>query len=250
MKFNRRSVLLSLPVLAILGSSIALNVILYDQAKKYYVELNQTRLDPLGLAEYPINLPASPNATQRRVVFFGDSRAASWPSPKIAGYEFINRGIGSQTAIQALQRFPSHVSSLKPHVVVVQVGINDLKTVALFPDRRTAIVAACQANIRQIVEASRQLGAVVIVTTIFPTGEVPLVRQPLWSDDIDRAVKETNDYIATLASDQVIVLNASPILADNQGRMLPKYRANELHFNNQGYEALNTALLPLLHQIK
>jgi lysophospholipase L1-like esterase len=254
MKFKQRSVLLRLPILVILGSSIVLNALLYDQAKKYYVELNQTRLDPLGLAEYPINpqvnSPASSNAQVTRVVFFGDSRAASWPSPKLSGYEFINRGIASQTSIQALQRFPFHVRSLKPDVVIVQVGINDLKTVALFPDRRTSIVTACQANIRQIVEASRQLGAVVIVTTIFPTGEVPLARRPFWSDDIAQTIKETNAYIATLANDRTIVFDAFSILADPQGQMPQKYRSNELHVNDQGYDVLNQELVRRLNQIK
>jgi GDSL-like Lipase/Acylhydrolase family len=178
MKFNQRSLLLSIPILVVLGASIALNARLYDQARKYYIEINQTRLDPLGLAEYPINPQETPNTGQLRVVFFGDSRAASWPAPSLPGYEFINRGISSQTSTQALQRFPYHVRSLKPNIVIVQVGINDLKTVALFPGRRTAIVAACQANIRQIVAAARQLGAVVIVTTIFPTGDVPSLASP------------------------------------------------------------------------
>jgi lysophospholipase L1-like esterase len=249
MKLNQRFMLLSIPIVVILGSSIALNALLYDQACKYYIELNQTRLDPLGLGEYPINPQQLSNTSQLRVVFFGDSRAASWPAPHLPGYEFINRGIASQTSTQALQRFPSHVRSLKPNVVIVQVGINDLKTVALFPERRTSIVAACQAHIQQIVEASRQLGAVVIVTTIFPTGEVPLTRRPFWSNDIAQTITETNAYIKTLANDQTIVFDTFSTLADPQGLMPQKYRSNELHFNNQAYAVLNQELVRLLNQI-
>jgi lysophospholipase L1-like esterase len=236
-------------LLAALGSSIFLNFILYNQAKKYYFELNQTRLDPMGLSYYPENPKEVTNTNRFRVVFFGDSRAANWKSPNINKYEFVNRGISSQTSIQTLQRFASHMGSLKPDIVVIQVGINDLKTVALFPERRDAIVRNCQGNIKQIVEASKKLGAIAIVATIFPTGEVPLERKPFWSDEIGKAVKETNAYIATLADDKTIIFDTFPILADHQGLMLKNYRADELHFNEQAYLALNNELVRLIDAI-
>ena len=36
----------------LVGASVALNFFLYSQVKKYYVELSQVRLDPLGLSYY------------------------------------------------------------------------------------------------------------------------------------------------------------------------------------------------------
>jgi lysophospholipase L1-like esterase len=236
--------------LATIGCLIALIFMLFTYAKAYYLEVNQVRLDPFGLNYFPTSaLPiSSPELEQSRVVFFGDSRAAGWASPKNNKREFINRGIGSQTTIQTIQRFPYHISPLKPNIVIVQVGINDLKTIALFPGQKEQIVANCQANIKQIVEASRELGAIVIITTIFPTGEVPLARRPFWSDEIDRSVKETNAYIATLASDEIIVFDAFSILADSQGKMLKKYRIDELHINPQGYQVLNEKLAQLLNE--
>lgn len=247
MILSKRSILLSALVLVVLGSSIFLNISLYSRAKQFYRELNQTRLDPLGLNEYPTNLKQVTDTAQTRVVFFGDSRAASWISPNISEYEFINRGISSQTSVQTIQRFAAHVRPLKPNVVIIQVGINDLKTIGLFPERRDAIVANCQANIKRIVEESRNLGAVAIVTTIFPVGEVPLQRKPFWSDEISPAIKEVNAYIATLAGEKTIVLDTFSILADSQGMMLQKYRADELHLNEQGYAIINKDLSQLLN---
>lgn len=143
-----------------------------------------------------------------------------------------------------------HVSSLKPKIVIIQVGVNDLKTIPLFPESRNAIVANCQANIKRIVEESKNLGAVVIVTTIFPVGEVPLERKPFWSDDISRAIKEVNTYIATLAGDKIIVFDTFPIIGDSQGMILPKYRSDELHLNAEGYEILNQNLSQLLNTME
>ncbi len=250
MKLKKRCILLNTIVLITIGGSIFLNFFIYSQAKKYYFELNQTRLDPLGLSYYPVKSKEITGTNQFRVVFFGDSRAANWTSPNISGYEFINRGISSQTSVQTIQRFSYHVRSLKPNVVVIQVGINDLKTVALFPERRKLIVTNCQANIKRIVEESRNLGAVVIVTTIFPVGEVPLARKPFWSDEIGQTVKETNAYIATLADDKTIVFDTFSLLADSQGMMLQNYRADGLHLNNQGYVILNKELVQLINRIQ
>jgi lysophospholipase L1-like esterase len=238
--------------LIILGGSIFLNFLLYSRANQYYSELNQTRLDPLGLSHYPVNIQQVPHLVDRRfrVVFLGDSRAAGWTSPQLGENQFINRGISSQTSIQTLQRFSAHVRPLKPHVVVIQVGVNDLKTIALFPESRQEIVRNCRSNIKRIVDESKNIGAVAIVTTIFPAGEIPLARKPFWSDEIDRAIKEMNAYIATLADEKTIVFDTFSILADSQGVMLSKYRFDELHLNEQGYTILNQELVRLIEKIE
>src|SRR5437870_3849107 len=94
---------------AALLASLVLNAWLAVQARQYYLELNQTRLDPLGLNAYPGGSRGpgtpEPGVSPGTVVFFGDSRAAQWPAPELAGFTFANRGIGAQTSAQALQRF-------------------------------------------------------------------------------------------------------------------------------------------------
>jgi lysophospholipase L1-like esterase len=249
MGLKKHWVLLTAFLLVTLGGSILLNVLLYDRARKYYVELNQTRLDPLGVSAFPSHAK-NEAGHPFRVVFFGDSRAASWIDPDLSGVEFVNRGIGSQTSIQVRDRFSAHVRPLAPNLVLIQVGINDLKTIALFPDQKASIIANCQANIKRIVEDSKSIGATVIVTTIFPVGEVPLERRPVWSDAIAEAVNEVNAYIATLADDQVIVFDAFSMLADGQGKMVRNYEVDELHLNPQGYAVLNQELVKQVQAVK
>jgi GDSL-like Lipase/Acylhydrolase family len=234
---KKNYLLFSVLGLGLLVCSVFVNFLLYNRVSKYYTELNQTRLDPLGLNYYPVNSKLVAKTDRFRVVFFGDSRAASWIPPKIDRYEFINRGISA------------HVSSLRPNIVIIQVGVNDLKTIALFPERKQEIVANCQSNIKRIIQASRKLGAVVMVTTIFPAGEVPLERKPFWSDEIGLAIKEVNTYITTLADDKTIVFDTYSLLADRRGLMLPQYRLDELHFNQQGYKILNQELSRQLAKI-
>lgn len=245
----RHRLAIILLALALLGS-VALNGFLFWQGRQYYRSLNANQLDPLGLDVYASAEEPSPVSDQIRVVFFGDSRASMWPAPDLADYQFINRGIGNQTSAQTLGRFDRDVAPLQPQIVIVQVGINDLKTIPLFPEQQAAIVADCEANIRQIVEGARTLEATVILTTLFPLGEIPLERRPFWSPAVGGAVNEVNDFIRSLAGDGSIVLDAVPILADESGTARREYSRDLLHYNAAGYEALNVALKEVLAQLK
>ncbi|MBD2126934.1 hypothetical protein NDI39_23315 [Microcoleus sp. ZQ-A2] len=120
--------------------SLTFNAILFLQARSYYLQLNTTNLDPLGLSAFsadsqPNSIPTTSTTT---VVFFGDSRAEMWAIPRqLKGFSFINRGINTQTSVQVLGRFDQHVLPLHPRIILIQVGINDLKTIPLFPHRRS-----------------------------------------------------------------------------------------------------------------
>ncbi|MCC7205958.1 MAG: SGNH/GDSL hydrolase family protein, partial [Anaerolineae bacterium] len=216
MNFNVRRILLvaALAVLAVgLLASLAANVILLRQVRQYYDEVNAARLDPYGLLAYADEDAPPPNPDARRVVFFGDSRALAWPAPDAPGYEFINRGIGAQTTAQVLGRLSEDLTPLAPDVVVLQVGINDLKALPLFPADAEAIVDRCEANVRAIVDAIRALGADVILTTIMPSGSVPLERRMFWSDAVAPAVVEVNSTLRDMAGPGVHVLDAYAAVA-------------------------------------
>jgi len=69
--------------------------------------------------------PAAPD--EKRVVFFGDSITDIWKlDESFPGKGYINRGIGGQTTPQMLVRFRPDVIDLRPAVVVVLAGTNDI----------------------------------------------------------------------------------------------------------------------------
>lgn len=228
--------------------SLAFNFLLFFRAKYYYLKLNSTNLDPFGLQAFSAKtLPPVDAATSTAtVVLFGDSRAEMWRVlPNFKEFSFVNRGVDTQTSAQVLGRFDKHVAPLDPTIVIVQVGINDLKTIALFPEQKAAIIANCKANIQQIVERSVNSGATVILTTIFPIGPVPLIRQPFWSPDIAQAVLEVNDYLYSLKTKDVLILDTYSLLAEN-GRTKSDYVYDTLHFNERAYKMLNQELTKVL----
>jgi len=224
--------------------SLAANVILYKRGRQYYLQLNASHLDPLGLSVFA-DVPVT---TQPPViVFFGDSRAAQWPAPgQVKNTTFINRGIGNQTTAQLLGRFQAHVTPLHPQFIVIQAGINDLKTIPLFPDQKETIIDNCKANLKQMVDLSLASGAQVIVTTIFPLGKIPIERRPFWSNDVKLAIEEVNSYITALAGDQVIILDTGKVLANSEGTVYPQYSQDFLHLSAEGYAALNDAIYAVL----
>ena len=72
---------------------------------------------------------APPAAGEDRVVFMGDSITEGWhfDGPDVLpGKPYINRGISGQTTPQMLVRFRQDVIDLKPKVVVILAGINDI----------------------------------------------------------------------------------------------------------------------------
>lgn len=234
----------------LLVASVTANVALFERTQQYYREVNATRLDPVGLREYPQTPEESETPNALRVVVFGDSRAAGWRLPETEDYDVINRGIASQTSVQVLQRFDAHIKPLSPDIILVQVGINDLKTIGLFPHRADDVIRNCQANITQIVQLSQETGAVVVLSTILPAGKVSLARQWVWSDDIDRAVVEVNDYLSTLAmAPNVVVFDGFSLIATLPEQTRLTYYKDELHFTQAGYDRLNGALMPQLQTI-
>jgi acyl-CoA thioesterase-1 len=71
-----------------------------------------------------------PGPGEDRVVFMGDSITDAWkiegPDGSFPGKPYVNRGISGQTTPQMVLRFRQDVIDLKPKVVVILAGTNDI----------------------------------------------------------------------------------------------------------------------------
>lgn len=227
----------------------ALSLASLIEARRQYRHWQTVRLDPLGLAQFDGGVVERKPGT-RLAVFFGDSRAEQWPAPEgLPGFAFANRGIGGQSSAQVLLRFGAHITPLKPDLLIVQVGINDLTAIPVLRSRRDAIVTETIGNIRRIVAEATSGGATVVLTTIFPTGPAPLTRWLVWSDEVPQAITEVNQAIRTLAGPRVIIFESDSVLSHN-GRIRAEYAADILHLTPAGYRALNRALVRLLEGVE
>ncbi|MEO7095703.1 MAG: GDSL-type esterase/lipase family protein, partial [Polyangiales bacterium] len=222
-------------------------VYLTRSLQQQYARECEVRLDPAGLRDYAKERTGSPPQPDRPVlVFFGDSRALMWGTPAIEGYDVRNVGVGFQTTAQLLLRFDADVPRLKPKIIVLEAGVNDLKAVAVLPARRDEIVADCKKNLAALVERSRATGATVVLTGIFAIGDVPFYRKTSWSDGVAPTVVEVNTYLKSLTSESVLWLDADPVLDDARGKIKPDLQHDFLHVNAAGYAALTEKLAPLV----
>ncbi|MEZ5305036.1 MAG: SGNH/GDSL hydrolase family protein [Verrucomicrobiales bacterium] len=230
-------------MLCLLVASIGSSLYLFQKASGYYRDLHEVRLDPLGLSA----LPQSASQTVPLAIV-GDSRAAEWPAPDWLPGEVLNSGIGGQTTAQVLGRIERQ-SPFDADAVLIQAGINDLKTIALFPDRRDPIVANCKANLQRIIAHYRARGCKVILSTIVPAGEIPLQRRLFWSDEIDRSVIEVNAFLREQEAEGVLVFDAAAVIGasatDAAAAPASDLYRDALHLNAAGYDRLNDALADL-----
>jgi lysophospholipase L1-like esterase len=108
--------------------------------------------------------PVKPN--DKRVVFLGDQVTENWgrgDSPFFAGKPYLNRGIAGQTTPQMLVRFHQDVVSLKPKVVVIEGGTNDLAAV-MGPMTEGTMAE----NFMSMVELARANGIRVVLASVTP----------------------------------------------------------------------------------
>ena len=242
MKPRRSTIVLG----AALVLSLAAAAVLARTAFRFRAEEEAVRLDPVGASVYAGASVALPAAGRVRVVLFGDSRALMWQPAAREPYEFVGRGIWQQTTEQIVERFERDVTPLRPAILVVEMGVNDLKAIPVFPERTDAIVDQCRKDIDEVVRRGRAMGATVVLVTVFPLGDVSLARRLFWSGDVARSIRQVNEHIRGLAGDRVLVLDADAVLDDGSGRVKSEYQFDMLHLNPAGYAALDPVLAKTL----
>jgi lysophospholipase L1-like esterase len=144
-----------------------------DPAKSKTAELEQElkahiRLlsDWGGLTRYGsenTEIELSPNVD--RVVFLGDEITEMWGHGEkfFPGKSYLNRGITHQTTPQMLVRFRQDVISLKPKVVVIQGGTNDLAGFA-----GPATQGTISENFMTMAELAKAHGIRVVLASLTP----------------------------------------------------------------------------------
>jgi lysophospholipase L1-like esterase len=107
-----------------------------------------------------------PKPGENRVVFLGDDITENWAAGKtefFPGKPYFNRGIARQTSPQMLVRFRQDVIGLKPKVVVIQAGSNDL---AGYSGPATESMIA--ENFMSMVELAKVNGIRVVLASVTP----------------------------------------------------------------------------------
>jgi lysophospholipase L1-like esterase len=118
-----------------------------------------------------------PKPGENRVVFLGSELTERWGEGKaqfFPGKPYLNRGILRQTSPQLLVRFRQDVIALKPAVVVIETGTNDIASVT-GPSPEGTIAE----NIESMVELAKVHGIKVVLASVPPICDCTSIKQSL-----------------------------------------------------------------------
>ena len=182
----------------------------------------------------------APKTGEDRVVMMGDSITDGWGKKYgkfFTGKPYLNRGIGGQTTPQMLIRFRPDVIAMKPKVVVILSGTNDIAG-----NTGPSTLEMIEDNLASMAELAKANGIRVIFSAVMPvcdyirpqTERRPLAKiQALNSWIKDYAGKNGHGYIDYY----------TPML-DDKGVFKQELTYDGLHPNDAGYEAM----LPLVEK--
>jgi len=167
----------------------------------------------------------SQSADPPEAVFIGSSQTADWIfSQNFAGKNFVKTGEGSDTSADMLARFKRDVLDLKPRVVVIWAGENDIDRGLPLDQPRNNIAAMRQ----QAIDA----GVRVVLCTLSPKTGASASQNP--------AIVEFNNLLRKFAADTATALaDFYPALIDSNGALKAEFANGQEHLTSAAYAAIS-----------
>jgi lysophospholipase L1-like esterase len=167
-----------------------------DQIARQRAQQEQLANDWPNLARYRDanrNLPPV-SASESRVVFMGDSITELWDRDSgkfFASKGYLGRGIGGQTTPQMLIRFQQDVVALKPKVVVINAGTNDIAG-----NTGPSSLEMIEDNLRSMTQIAAANGIHVVLASVTPAYDYPWKRGLEPADKVVSLNSWMKDYCA------------------------------------------------------
>jgi lysophospholipase L1-like esterase len=177
-----------------------------------------------------IGLPA---AGENRIVFMGNSITEGWINldPEFFnGKPYINRGISGQTTPQMLVRFRPDAINLKPAVIVILAGINDIAG-----NTGPSTLEMIEDNLASMVELAEANGISVVLSSVLPALDFP------WRPGMEPAEKvvNLNAWIRKYAETRgCVYLDYFTRMADERHGLKAELTYDGVHPNLAGYKVM------------
>ncbi len=186
---------------------------------------------------------ATPAPDEDRVVFMGDSITEGWKSIMpdfFATQPYLDRGIRGQTSPQMLIRFRPDVIDLKPKVVVILAGTNDVaaNTGPMTPKMT-------EDNIASMVDLAKANKIKVVLSSILPAYDFP------WRPGLEPAPKiaALNDWIKSYAAaNDCVYLDYYSAMVDDRKGLKAELTPDGVHPNQAGYQIMAPLAIAAIHQ--
>lgn len=189
-------------------------------------------------------LPA-PTKKEKRVVFMGNSITEGWVKIHPEFFKengYIGRGISGQTSYQFLLRFRNDVINLKPKLVIINAGTNDVaENSGPFDIENTF------GNIASMAEMAKANKIKVILTSVLPAAGFR------WNKKITDApdrIEALNAKIEAYAKANKIpyVDYYQPMVSGAERALNPAYSNDGVHPTLEGYLVMEALIKPAIEK--
>jgi lysophospholipase L1-like esterase len=179
--------------------------------------------------------------TSSEVVFMGDSITDAWPQERFGaffpGKNYVGRGISGQTTPQMLIRMRPDVIALKPKVVVILGGTNDIAgNTGPMTDEQI------EGNLASMAELAAANGIKVVLSSITPVSSHHVPNPNAVPQTTLRPltrVRAINDWIRQYAAaHRHQYLDYFPAMIDDKGMLKAELSGDDLHPNAAGYAVM------------
>jgi lysophospholipase L1-like esterase len=230
--------------LACIGFFLFLAPSLMAQTDSVAPRLNETNDWP-NLRRYrseneKVGLPGN---NENRVVFMGNSITDGWikASPDFFSKNpYIDRGISGQTTPQMLIRFRQDVIDLKPKVVVILAGINDIAE-----NTGPSSVEMIENNLMSMAQLAKANGIKVVMCSILPAYAFP------WRPGINpvQKVAAVNKWMKSYAAkNNFVYVDYYNAMADERKGLPSNLSKDGVHPTKDGYKIMESLVVPAIQK--
>lgn len=199
--------------------------------------------DPANLARYAEdNARIKTSGPQPDVVFMGNSITDAWPRVQpdfFSDGSFVGRGISGQVTAQMLARFQADVIDLKPMVVVILAGTNDIAQ-----NQGPVTLEEIAANIFAMATLARDNGIAPVICSVLPAAEYPWRRE---ITDVPTKVRALNAMLKEwAAANKCEWVDYFTPMADERGGLPANYAEDGIHPTAAGYARMTSIITPVI----
>lgn len=224
--------------------TLTINSDQYKQLEKHFAEKEKAKLRATDWARF-YRYEAMNDSMQKpaKVVFLGNSITDGWyrihPEFFIKN-GFTGRGIGGQTTSHMLTRFQADVIALKPKLVVIMAGTNDIA-------RNNGVITHkhIMQNIQSMCELAQFHKIKPVLCSILPAYEFR------WNPEFKPAadIKLLNDMIREYAQkNNIPFVDYYSALVDERGGLPANIAADGVHPNMDGYAIMEPIVLKTIRK--
>ena len=200
------------------AQTLATQLLDWNQLGRYHADNEKLKKEP---------------ADPARVVFMGDSITDGWRLPQyFPGKPYVNRGISGQTTPQMLARMFEDVINLKPAVVVIYAGTNDIAR-----NSGPETIEMVEENFQAMAELAGVHGIKVVLCSITPVSDYGPKKMTEGRPPAE--ILRLNTWLKEYAAKtHAVYADYFKVTVDEKGMLKEGISRDGLHPTDKGYELM------------